>query len=221
MNESIISDNIGLVHACAGKFKGKGVEYDDLFQAGCLGLIKAAQRFDNSRGIRFSTYAVPVILGEIRGIFRNGSTVKVSRSLKELSLKASRASSQFAGENGREPTVSELAQMLDVSCEKLNEAMCASQAPVSLTMFDSAESSDSKNSELDLPVESQEERITDLLALRQIITELTEDDRKIIYLRFFKNLTQSKTAQELNTTQVQISRRESKIIAAMRRRMLG
>ena len=108
----MIEENIGLVHACAHRFKGKGLEYDDLFQAGCMGLVKATDAFDSERGVRFSTYAVPVILGEMRRLFRDGGTVKVSRSLKELSMKAARQRDQFAKEHGREPTVSELAQAL-------------------------------------------------------------------------------------------------------------
>ena len=97
----MIEENIGLVHACAHRFKGKGIEYDDLFQAGCIGLVKATDAFDSERGVRFSTYAVPVILGEMRRLFRDGGTVKVSRSLKELSMKAARQRDQFAKEHGR------------------------------------------------------------------------------------------------------------------------
>ena len=121
----MIEENIGLVHACAHRFKGKGIEYDDLFQAGCMGLVKATDAFDSERGVRFSTYAVPVILGEMRRLFRDGGTVKVSRSLKELSMKAARQRDQFAKEHGREPTVSELAQALQVSEEAVVEALGA------------------------------------------------------------------------------------------------
>ena len=117
-----IEANLGLVHACAHKFKGKGIEYDDLFQAGCMGLVKATDAFDTQRGVRFSTYAVPVILGEMRRLFRDGGTVKVSRSLKELSMKVTRQREQFAKRQGREPTVSELAELLEVTQEAVVEA---------------------------------------------------------------------------------------------------
>ena len=140
----MIEENIGLVHACAHRFKGKGIEYDDLFQAGCIGLVKATDAFDSERGVRFSTYAVPVILGEMRRLFRDGGTVKVSRSLKELSMKAARQRDQFAKEHGREPTVSELAQALQVSEEAVVEALGAGAPPVSLT-------SEEDSSQLDLP----------------------------------------------------------------------
>ena len=102
-----IENNLGLVHSCAIRFKGKGIEYDDLYSAGCVGLIKAVDNFDTERGLCFSTYAVPVILGEIRRLFRDGGTVKVSRSLKELSMKINRVSKEFQDKNGFEPTVNQ------------------------------------------------------------------------------------------------------------------
>ena len=110
--DEIIQQNMGLVHACAHKFKGRGIEYEDLFQAGCMGLIKATDAFDRERGVRFSTYAVPVILGEMRRLFRDGGTIKVSRTLKELSLKTMRTKERLSVELGREPTISELADSL-------------------------------------------------------------------------------------------------------------
>ena len=163
----MIEENIGLVHACAHRFKGKGIEYDDLFQAGCMGLVKATDAFDSERGVRFSTYAVPVILGEMRRLFRDGGTVKVSRSLKELSMKAARQRDQFAKEHGREPTVSELAQALQVSEDAVVEALGAGAPPVSLT-------SEEDSSQLDLPVSSPEEQLSDLISLRQMLTQLEE-----------------------------------------------
>ena len=131
--EERICDNIGLVHACARRFMGRGIEYDDLFQSGCMGLVKAADGFDEERGLKFSTYAVPVILGEIRRLFRDGGTVKVSRSLKELSLRASRERDAFTAREGREPSVGELADLLGVEREQAVEALGASMPALSLT----------------------------------------------------------------------------------------
>lgn len=108
MNKPLPEENLGLVHLCANRFRGRGIEYDDLYSAGCIGLLKAAEAFDCERGVKFSTYAVPVILGEIKRLFRDGGTVKVSRSLKELSLKAVRVRDEMSKELGREPTLSEL-----------------------------------------------------------------------------------------------------------------
>ena len=108
--EQAIESNMGLVHACAKRFRGRGIEYDDLVQAGCLGLVKAVDHFDEGRGLQFSTYAVPVILGEMRRLFRDGGAIKVGRALKELSLKAARACNEFSLREGRQPTISELAE---------------------------------------------------------------------------------------------------------------
>ena len=110
--QEIAKANLGLVHACAKRFKGRGIEYDDLFSAGCVGLLKAINNFDWNRGIKLSTYAVPVILGEIKQLFRDSGTVKVSRSLKELSLKASKISDEYLRQHGEEITVNKLAELL-------------------------------------------------------------------------------------------------------------
>ena len=209
----MIEENMGLVHACAHKFKGKGIEYDDLFQAGCMGLVKATDAFDTQRGVRFSTYAVPVILGEMRRLFRDGGTVKVSRSLKELSMKVVREREQFPNETGREPTVGELSQRLGVEEEAVVEALGASAPVVSLT-------SDEDSSEIDLPVSSPEELLSDLISLKQMLGQLEERDRKLIQLRYFQNKTQVQTAKELDMTQVQVSRREKKILLWLRGMLL-
>lgn len=209
-----IEANLGLVHACAHKFKGKGIEYDDLFQAGCMGLVKATDAFDTQRGVRFSTYAVPVILGEMRRLFRDGGTVKVSRSLKELSMKVTRQREQFAKRQGREPTVSELAELLEVTQEAVVEALGASAPLVSLT-------SEEDSSELDLPVSSPEELLSDILSLNHMLEQLEERDRELIRLRYFQNLTQVKAAQRLGMTQVQVSRREKKILLWLRGQLLA
>ena len=183
-----IEKNLGLVHSCAGRFKGRGIEYDDLFSAGCMGLVKAYDGFDGSRGLCFSTYAVPVILGEIKKLFRDGGTVKVSRSLKELSLKISAVRA---------------------------DAMSAAMPALSLTPV----SDEDGSREFDIPEESCEETVSDLLSLKSVLGTLTKEERTLIYLRFFKNKTQSETARVLHTTQVQISRKERKILAAMREQL--
>ena len=129
-----ISENLGLVHACAKRFKSRGIEYEDLYQAGCLGLVKAVDGFDEERGVRFSTYAVPVILGEMRRLFRDGGAIKVGRTLKELSLKASRYTAEFSAREGRPPTLGELAEALGVETAEAAQAVNAGQRPVSLTV---------------------------------------------------------------------------------------
>ena len=212
----VISENIGLVHACAKKFKSRGIEYDDLFQAGCVGLIKAADAFDTSRGVKFSTYAVPVILGEIKRLFRDGGAIKVGRSLKDLSLKATRFVNEFSTKNAREPTINELAEALNVEPAIAAQALEVSRAPISLT----AEREDGQ-SQIDIPVEAPDERLAEVIALKQMVAALDEKDRSLILLRFFKNQTQTQTAKILGMTQVQVSRRERVILNNLKIQLSG
>lgn len=212
----LITENMGLVHSCAHRFTGRGIEYDDLFQAGCMGLVKAFDAFDTERGVRFSTYAVPVILGEMRRLFRDGGTVKVSRSLKELSIKATRERENFILKNGREPTVSELSEILEVSGEEVTEALCAAAPVVSLTIDE-----DEGGGQADIPVESPENEITERLSVIKAVSDLDERDRFIIRYRYYENKTQTETAKILGMTQVQVSRREKKILEVLRKELTG
>lgn len=164
---TVVQENLGLVHACARHFRGRGTDYDDLFQAGCLGLVKAADNFDELRGVKFSTYAVPVILGEIRRLFRDGGAVKVGRSLKELSLRATRESAAFAEDKGRSPTLAELAEILGVEPEEAAQALGAAQLPLSLTAAE-----EDGGGQIDVSDDSTDERIAELLSLKQVVTEL-------------------------------------------------
>lgn len=206
--DEFIKANLPLVHSLANRFRGRGIEYEELFSAGSVGLVKAYDKFDESRGLCFSTYAVPVILGEIKRLFRDGGAVKMSRSLKELSLKAVKARDELS-KSGTEPTVGEIAEYLGVSAEDAAEAVAASLPPISLT---SAED----GGEYDLPEDSGESALIDKLALRQCLNDLSADDRRLIILRYFRGKTQSQTAVLLGMTQVQVSRRERKILDNLR-----
>lgn len=208
-----ICSNLGLVHTCARRFIGRGIDYDDLYQAGCMGLVKAVDGFDDSRGLRLSTYAVPVILGEIRRLFRDGGTVKVSRSLKELSMRVSKERDAFQVREGREPTVSELSDLLGLEREQVVEALGAALPALSLTRAGDEADGD----EIDVPVASPDEAITDRLALQQVLAALPENDRSLIELRYFRRKTQQFTADTLGMTQVQVSRRERLILRELRR----
>ncbi len=210
----LVENNLGLVHSCANRFRGRGAEYDDLFQAGCVGLIKAADNFDESRGFSFSTYAVPVILGEIRRIFRDGGTVKVGRAIKEKSRTALKKKEEISVELGREPTVGELAESLGIDTAETAMLLNASLPAVSLTVGEDGEN------QLEIPVDSPENEISDLLALRQVLLKLDERDRRMIELRYFSGLTQSKTAIQLGMTQVQVSRREKVVLEGMRKKLI-
>ena len=215
LKQPLAEENLGLVHLCANRFRGRGIEYDDLYSAGCLGLLKAVKAFDPERGVKFSTYAVPVILGEIKRLFRDGGSIRVSRSLRELGMRLQRVCADFIQREGREPAVSELAELTGEDVSDIAEALCAAQPLISLT------SPDEDEGQLDVPVEAPDEAITDLLALRQIMARLPDEDRALLELRYFRGLTQSKTAKLLGITQVQVSRREKKLLALMREELLG
>lgn len=209
--DCFIESNLRLVHSLCKRFSGRGIEYDDLYQAGCMGLIKATDAFDKERGLCFSTYAVPVIMGEIRRLFRDGGAVKVSRSVKELSLKIAREKQKLEQKLCREPTVCEIAAALEVSPEEITEALCASQPTVSLT-YDGEDGI----CETDLPTVSTEDEISDKLLLDFALEKLSENEKQIVKLRYYNSLTQSKTAEILNMTQVQVSRSEKKILTKLR-----
>lgn len=214
VRKPVAEENLGLVHLCANKFRGRGIDYEELYSAGCVGLLKAVKAFDTERGVKFSTYAVPVILGEIKRLFRDGGTIKVSRSLKELSMRLQKICEDFRHRECREPTVSELSEISGETEENVSEALCVSQPLLSLT------ASDDDEGQIDIPSEAPDEAIVDLLALRQIMAKLETNDRILLELRYFRNLTQSKTAKALNMTQVQVSRREKKLLTQMRKELL-
>ena len=209
--DSFIENNLGLVHSICKRFSGRGIEYDDLYQAGCIGLIKATDAFDKKRGIMFSTYAVPVIMGEVRRLFRDGGAVKVSRSVKELGIKISREKDKLEQKLCREPTIGELAEKLGVSKEEITEAVCANQSTVSLTY-----EGDDGIKETDLPTVSTEEEISNRLTLDEAFKILNDNEIKIMKLRYYNSFTQSKTAEILNMSQVQVSRAEKKILLKLR-----
>ena len=212
--DGMIEKNMGLVHSCAHKFSGKGVEYDDLFQAGCIGLIKAVDNFKEELGFSFSTYAVPVILGEIKRLFRDGGTVSVSRSIKEKGRKISYERDKFIKKYDREPTVGELSEILGYNEFETAQAIAASLPVISLTVND-----DESDSQLDIPVPDHEESVSTNLAVRQVMERLEEKDRELIKQRYFAGKTQTQTAQLLGMTQVQVSRLEKKILLCLRKNL--
>lgn len=209
-----ITENLGLVHACANRFRNRGIEYDDLFSAGCVGLCKAADGFDESRGYAFSTYAVPAVLGEIRRLFRDGGTLKISRSLKERARAAQKVQDTLSEKLSRAPTMGEIAEELCVSVFEAAELLNLAKPPISLTEFD-----EDGERQADIPVPSGEEALENHLSLDAVLSALPETDRKLIELRYYKGLTQVKTAEVLGLSQVQVSRRERAILLEMRKRL--
>ncbi len=206
----LIEENVRLVHSCCKRFVGRGMEYDDLFQVGCIGLLKAAEGFDESRGLCFSTYAVPTILGEIKRLFRDSGAVKVSRTIKELSMKVQREKEKIE-KNGGEATISLLSEKLGVTQEEIAEAIAASRNVISLTF----ENPDGE-SELQLPTESFDDEICSKLLIEDAIARLNKEEQAIINLRYFKEKTQTESADILGISQVQVSRKEKKALEKLR-----
>ena len=199
--ERQIRENLGLVHTVANRFRGRGIEYDDLYQSGCVGLIKAVDRFDPTLGYAFSTYAVPVIIGEIKRLFRDGGAVKVSRALKEKALHAARLREDFLRREGREPTIGELAELLSCDPAEAAEIVGVMQP-------------------LDIPVDDSEQ-LFDRLTVLQAMDGLEKSEQMLVELRYYKGLTQCKTAEILGLSQVQVSRKEKAVLQKMRRVMDG
>lgn len=211
----LVSENMGLVHACANRFRGRGVDYEDLVQSGCIGLLKAASGFDETRGFMFSTYAVPAIIGEIKRIFRDGGAVKVGRSDKEKARNLLALREELTIRFGREPSVSELASEAGFEVAETAQLLCASLPVLSLTVDDES----GECSEIDVTIGDTTEEMGDSIALKAAVENLPDRDRKIVEFRYFSGLTQTVTAKKLGMTQVQVSRREKVILQELRKKL--
>ncbi len=210
--EAIIRDNSGLVWSIVRRFLGRGVDAEDLYQLGCMGLIKAARGFDENLGNQFSTYAVPKIMGEIRRYLRDDGTVKVSRALKERNRKIKLAEESLSHSLGRDPTVSELAQKTGLTVEEIAEAEFATGNAESL----SCDLNDGTPLEALLGNDGIEETILERVALKDALKRLPDRDRAILSLRFFRGLTQEKCAKIMKLSQVQVSRIERAALKKLR-----
>lgn len=208
----VVQENSGLVWSVTQRYTGRGVETDDLFQLGCLGLLKAVRGFDFTYGTCFSTYAVPKIAGEIRRFLRDNGSVKVSRSIREQAQSLYTVRARLRQELGREPVLSELAQTTGMAVEELAQIEMATEPPASLQQ----ENRDGLPLEGLLGTSSPEEGIIEKIALREAIDRLPEKQKMTILLRYFKGLTQTQTAQVLGVSQVQVSRLERKGLLRLR-----
>ncbi|MCI8525240.1 MAG: SigB/SigF/SigG family RNA polymerase sigma factor [Oscillospiraceae bacterium] len=212
--EQLVVENSGLIWSIARRYFGRGVDPDDLYQLGCVGFLKAIAGFDTAYGTQFSTYAVPKIAGEIRRFLRDDGAVKVSRSLKERAASIKITRQKLTGQLGREPTVSELSEATGLTVEEIAAAETATA---------SAESIHRETGEEGFTLEavltdgSQEEQLIERIALREAIGRLQERERLVIDLRFFRGLTQDKTAKILGVSQVQVSRIEKKALQELRK----
>ena len=208
----LIEENSPLIKSVIKRFKDKGVEYADLYQIGCIGFLKAIKNFDSSFGVKFSTYVVPMVIGEIKRFMRDDGAIKVSRALKTLNLQINRYIIDFYEKNQRKPTIEELSKHFQVEEQDIIMAMDSAKMPISIysPLEDDAESS----SIIDRiePQEDVNQKMIDDIALKEVVKKLDERDRKIIILRYYYDKTQSEIAKELKISQVQVSRLESKIL---------
>ena len=218
--DTLIEENIGLVWSIVRRFQNRGVETEDLFQIGSIGLIKAVDKFDPSYEVQFSTYAVPMIAGEIRRFLRDDGMLKVSRSLKELAGRIYSTKDEMEKKNGREPTLFEVADELGVSQEDLVLAMEAQTQVESLQqVIYQGEGSDISLMDKLEEEENQSEQVVDRLLLEEVLKSLEGRERQLIYMRYFQEKTQAVIARQLGISQVQVSRLEKKILGKLRKKI--
>ncbi len=216
----LIEKNLGLVHSVVKRFLGRGQEAEDLFQVGCIGLTKAVQKFDNRFGVRFSTYAVPMILGEIKRFLRDDGMIKVSRAVKETAARALALRAELTGKTGAEPTVGELAETLGISTEELSAALESALPTESIyaTVDDGTREQASLLDRLESD-ETPEEDVVNKVTMETLFCDLEGRDKTIIYLRYYQQKTQTEIARRLGISQVQVSRIEKRILTRMREKL--
>ncbi len=219
--ERLLAHNVSLVKCIVKRYLGKGVDYDDLFQIGCMGFLKAIAGFDESFGVKFSTYAVPMIAGEIKRFMRDDGSVKVSRAMKQTAKEINAFVESYLSEHGAQPALSEIAKKFGLEEAETVFVMSSSKMPLSL--YGGTEYKDVKERELieTLPASDNQEDMLDRLLLKGAIEELPEREKKIIVLRYFRDMTQSEVAEKIGVSQVQISRIESRIIKEFREKLSG
>lgn len=213
----LVENNIGLVRSVVKRFLNRGCEYDDLVQIGSIGLLKAIKKFDFSYNVKFSTYAIPMIIGEIKRFLRDDGMIKVSRNLKEIANRAHAAKESLEKDFGREPTIAEIASVLEIPKEDLAVALDSVQVTESL--YETIHQDDGSPILLIDRIscnESEDSEIIDRIALKEVLSALDAKERQIIILRYFKDMTQCQVADILGMSQVQVSRVEKKIIAKLR-----
>lgn len=213
--ETLVNCNIRLVWSVVQRFLNRGYEPEDLFQIGCIGLLKSVDKFDLSYDVKFSTYAVPMIIGEIQRFLRDDGTVKVSRSLKELANKVRKSKDELSKRLGRQPSIREVADDLKITPEEVVFAQEANKPPSSIheTVF---ENDGDPITLMDQIADDSQDKWFDKLALNEAISSLSERERLIVYLRYFRDQTQSEVANRLGISQVQVSRLEKKILQSIK-----
>lgn len=216
--EQVVKDNLGLVWSIVHRFKNSYYDKEDLFQIGCIGLMKAINHFDSSYNVQFSTYAVPIIMGEIKRYFRDDGTIKVSRSLKELNIKVTKAKEELQNQTNKDPTVEEVAQFLGVDVQDVVEAIDASYYPTSLNepIYEKDGSTISVEDRL---IDKSDTMWFEKIALEMEIDKLDDKEKMILYMRYQLDYNQDFIAKRLGISQVQVSRLEKKIVSKLRTRL--
>lgn len=216
--ETLVKENSPLIKSVIRWFKDKGVEYDDLYQLGCMGFLKAILRFDVSYNVKFSTYVVPMIVGEIKRFMRDDGAVKVSRAMKSLNLKINKFCDSFFAENGKKATISDISLHFKISEQDVVLAMDSAKMPVSL--YTQLDDSEEEGLTLVDRFDTQEnDEFVDRFAIKNLIEKLDERDKQIILMRYFYDKTQSEIAERLGVSQVQVSRLENKILENLRKKL--
>lgn len=217
--ETLLVENTPLLKSIVNRYRNKGVEYDDLFQLASMGFIKAINNFDTRYEVKFSTYAVPMIAGEIKRFLRDDGYIKVSRSLKVLSVKINRYIESFRSGSQRDPTVEEIASHFGVETSDVLFALDSAKLPISI--YDRTDDQDEKSKSYIEKLAAREngEDVVNKLLLKDVINELDAREKKIVILRYFRDMTQSEIAREMGVSQVQVSRLEVKILAKIKEKM--
>lgn len=219
--EELINQNVSLVKSIVKRYLGKGVEYDDLFQIACIGFLKAISGFDERFGVKFSTYAVPMIAGEIKRFMRDDGSVKVSRAMKQTAKEINVFVEEYTIKNGYSPSIKQIAEKFDMEEAETVFVMGSSKMPLSL--YGGADYKDGKERELieTLATDDDQDDWLDKMVLKRAIEELSDRDKKIIVLRYFRDMTQSEVAKKIGVSQVQVSRIENRIIKEFREKFIG
>lgn len=218
--EILIRENLGLVYASLAKFSNIYVEREDLFQIGTIGLMKAVDRFDEKYQVKFSTYAVPLIIGEIKRFLRDDGPLKVSRTIKENAVRIRKWMNEYEARTGKEADVESICRELNLSGEEIIMALEADHLPKSI--YESVEGNDGKEMLLvdKIYKEGEEEKLLNHMLIEEALSELPGEERKIIYLRYYENKTQNEVAKLMGTSQVKVSRMEKKILFQMKKRIV-
>ena len=217
---TLLENNYPLIKSVIKRFRNKGIEYEDLYQLGCVGFLKAIKNFNEEFNVKFSTYIVPMVAGEVKRFMRDDGAIKVSRALKSLHYNITKLTSDYRQKNnGQSPSIDYLAKQLKVDTQEIVMAMESSKSLISLNEKYDEDDRNSPSIIERVAVEDESHEVIDYILLKEALAELDDREKKVIMLRYFRNKTQSEVASQLGVSQVQISRLETKILSKMRKKI--